>query len=184
MSIELIKLSEEHIYKVNGVIKPGVNEVLKDMGAIPDFNYPNAEYKRTLGTYVHLAIKLYFENKLDESSLQGEVKDYFNGFLKFHKENPINPLGVEKKFYSEKHGFCGTIDCWTDVLYDWKTGQSARYHQLTAGAYLLLLEEAGYKIERVEFVHLTPNDYKVVEIEADKQSFLAFLYAWKWLKRK
>ena len=54
-----------------------VSEVLKAEGACPSYNLPNAEYKRQLGEYVHYAIRLHFENRLDEKCLQGEVKDYF-----------------------------------------------------------------------------------------------------------
>lgn len=181
-----IELSEDHIYRVNGVIKPGVNEILQSEGIIPDFDrFNNGAYKRQLGSYTHAAIRLYFENRLDLNSLQGEVKDYFQGFLKFLEENPINPLEVEKSLYSEKWDFCGTPDCWTHkLLYDWKVGQIYPYYSLTTGAYLILLEEAGYLIEKVNLVCLSPNDYRIKLIKPDKQTFLAALVLYQWRKTK
>jgi len=185
-AVKIEYFPEDHIYKVNGIEKLSVNKVLKAEGAMPDFDrFPNSEYKRQLGIYLHSAIKMYFENTLDESSLTGELRDYFNGFLKFHNDYPISPLEVEKPLYSEKHDFCGTPDCFTSVLYDWKaSGYTYPHYLLTMGAYSLLLEENGYKIEEVQLVHITPNNYKIEKIIPDKTSFLAFLYAYKWKAKK
>lgn len=181
-SIKIEYFPEEHIYKVNGIEKPSVNKILKSEGAIPDFEkFPNIEYKKQLGTYLHMAIKMYFEDTLDINSLTTELKDYFNGFLMFHRDFPISPWEIEKPLYSEKHGFCGTPDCFTSILYDWKASNHTYPHYLlTMGAYSILMKENGYKPEEVQLVHITSNNYKIEKIIPDETSFLAFLYSYKW----
>ena len=180
----------EHIYKVDGIKRDSVNQILKAMGAIPDFNFPNAEYKRQLGGYVHSAIQLYFENRLDEDSLMGDVKSYFNGFKKFMEENPITPLEVEKHLYSERHNFCGTPDFFTaDTLYDIKCSSVIYPHySLSLSAYELLVEEylgtpENIFEENTFIIKLMPNEYKLIPVEEDRQSFLAMVYAYRWLKK-
>jgi len=177
---------ETHEYALEGKHIPGVNEILKAGGILPNFNFPQAEYKRQLGTYVHQAIKMYFEDNLDEDSLQSPIKEYFEGFKKFHKENPINPLEVEKILYSKKWGFAGTTDCFDNKLYDWKVSASIydTYYLSMAGYEILVEEHLGYKPEEVIIVQLKPNGYKPHTIKPDRQNFLAFLMTYKYKQKK
>ena len=176
----------DHSYSVNGQEKPSVNQILKAEGLLPDFNFYQAEYKRQLGTYVHTAIKLYFENRLDEDSLSGEVKGYFEGFKKFHTDNPINPFLVEKPLYSEKWGFCGTPDCWDNILYDWKCSASIYdFYYLTMAGYEILVEEYQDKmVKEVWLVQLSSNSYKIHKIKPDKQNFLAALKMYQYKQKR
>jgi len=183
MKIEFDKAN--HIYKVNGVERPSVNQILKEMGATPDFDsFLKDSYRRTLGEYVHQAIYLFLAGKLDEESLKGEVKDYFEGFRKFYEEHGFDPLEAETPLYSEKWGFCGTPDCFTkNTLYDWKVTENFyRHYYLAMGGYSILLEDNGYPITTAKLIFLKPGDYEIKEIEPDRQTFLAFLLAYKWKK--
>ncbi len=176
---------DTHQYFVERIEKPSVNQILKAEGILSDFNFPQAEYKRQLGTYVHRAIKLYFLNKLNEASLQGAVKAYFEGFKAFLKDNPINPLEVEKPLYSAKWGFCGTPDCWDSVVYDWKCSASIYDHYyLTMAGYEILIEEYQKKPKESWLVQLSPNKYNIKKITPDRQSFLAILLTYQYKQKR
>lgn len=178
--------AENHTYYYKGKLVPSVNQILKSEGVIPDFTFPAAKAKCTLGTYVHQAIDLHFQQILDESSLQGKVKDYFNGFRKFQSHLSINPVAVEKKMYSERWGFAGTSDFFTDkILYDIKCSATIYpYYSLTLAAYKILTEEdLGHEIEETIIVKLMPNDYKLEVIKPKKQEFLAFLNTYQWKQK-
>lgn len=180
-------VAETHEYFWNGSPVCSVNQVLQAEGIMPNFgSFKNAAYKRLLGTYVHKAIKLSFERKLDENSLQGEVKDYFEGFKRFMDDFGLNPFEVEKPLYSKKWGFAGMPDCWDARLFDWKCSKTTYDHYaLTMGAYSLLVEEAqGAKPTEAMLVMLSPNSYKIEVIEPDRKTFLAVLLTHKWKKER
>lgn len=177
---------ETHTYTWEGEKVPSVNEILRAEGAIPPFFSPTADYKCQLGIYLHDAIRMHFASKLDEASLQGAVLEYFNGFRLFQSHFDLKPFAVEKSLYSEKWGFAGTPDCWTNnVLYDWKCSSSVYpYYALTLSAYSILIEEfQGYRVKDLLVVQLVPNNYKIINIQEDRQSFLAFLKTYQWKEK-
>lgn len=173
---------EQHIYTYNGIEVPSVNQILKAEGIIPSFDFPNAQFYRDRGTAVHELIKLHFYGEL---LFIGDLEDYYNGFLKFLNDNPVNPTEVEKPLFSKKWRFAGTPDMWEgDILYDWKVSKKDYPHyELTMGAYAILLEEMGYKVEKALLVHIQPNDYFITEIKPDKNNFLAILLTYQWKRR-
>jgi len=177
---------ETHEYFWGDVPVDSVNQILKAEGVIPDFNFPAAEYKCQLGSYVHKAIKLYFGGKLDENSLSGPVKEYFEGAKKFIEDFAINPFEVEKFLYSQKHRFAGTPDFWDTKLYDWKCSCSIYPHyELTMGAYALLVEEfQKAKPTETILIQLKPFDYKLHTINPNCKAFLALRYAYQWKKER
>jgi hypothetical protein len=180
---------EDHIYRYNGIIVPSVNQILDAEGILPSFDFPNAEFYRLRGEYVHDAIKMHFYGKLDEESLEGDVEAFFNGFRKFMDENPVSPEEVEKPLYSEKWGFTGTPDMWdTKAIYDWKCSKNTYAHYLlTMAGYKILIEEnykhLNYKAEKSILVHLQPNNYFIKEVVPDTNTFLGILLSYKWKEK-
>lgn len=179
-------IPDNHEYRFKGQHVPGVNEILKAEGCIPDFDkFKGTEYKRELGQYVHQAIRLHFAGTLDIDSVSGPVREYFEGFLKFAAMFELNPIAVEKPLFSQRWGFAGTPDCYDRRGFDWKCSEGKYDHyELTAGAYATLIEGTGVKIESYNLVILKPYDYTVRPVKMNKQTFLAMLLTYQWKKER
>lgn len=190
--MNLITRNDDHEYYVNGIRVPGVNEILSAEGINPDFSkVPNIDYYRNLGTYVHNAIRMYFEGILDESSLTGPVKERFNGFLKYVSEHNFIPNFVEKRLYSKKWGYAGEpdtegLDLGVSVMNDWKCSANVYpSYELSLPAYDLLIEENyGKSPEKHQLIQLLPNDFKVIPMEIKRQDWLAVLMTFKWKQKR
>ncbi len=183
---EIVYKPDTHQYFVDGIERASVNNMLKAEGIMPNFNFPAAEYKRQLGHFVHQAIKLYFYKTLDEKSLTGPVKDYYAGFQMFLKDYPIRPFEVEKSLFSEKWGFCGTPDCYDDILYDWKVSYALYdFYYLTMAGYSILFEEIQRRPPKeIWLVQLAANSYKIKKIEPDRNNFLALMISHQYKQKR
>jgi hypothetical protein len=182
--------NEKHEYFVDGKRVPGVNEILKEEGIAPDFsNVPDIQWHCDLGTYTHNAIRMFFDNTLDESTLAGPVADLFAGFKKFQSEHNLIPDQVEKLMYSTAWNFAGEPD-WVgsmdgvQTLIDWKKSASIYpAYLLTIPAYALLLAEAGTPVKKGIIVKLKPNNYEIVPMDITPKYWQALLLTRAWKQK-
>ena len=127
-----------HTYKVDGVAKPSVTTILKDVGLFPDF-YGTAEereYYMQRGTMVHLAVQNMAEwilscdqaVKVPDGKIRSTMMNYISkqdsriegylwSFIKF-LDSQWYPkvMASEKKVFSKAYNYCGTIDMSADVM--------------------------------------------------------------------
>jgi len=178
---------DEHRYYLDGRHIPGVNEILRAEGILPDFG-PNAEHAKLLGKYTHQAIALLLKDNLREDSLSPEIAVRIVQFKRFQQEVGITPKIIETPLAIERWHFAGTPDCLAKdgTLYDWKITPSFRdYFHLTLSAYAMLCEEAtGVRPKKMYTVHILPNTYRIRECHDERQTFLALLMAYKWKKER
>lgn len=103
----IIEFEEDgHIYKVDGKIRPGVNEVITGAGLIAPFRGP-AKYGRR-GKDVHLICQFYDENRLGK--VKPEHQGYLDSYIKFLDLYHPFYYQIEQIQYSEKYDYCGTPD--------------------------------------------------------------------------
>ena len=102
----LIEFNEEkHEYKVDSIIKMGVNAIIDGAGLRPPYR-GLAKYG-IRGTNVHSICQYYDENRLNGA---GEYQGYLDSYIKYLAlYNPFY-YQIEQIQYSEKYDYCGTPD--------------------------------------------------------------------------
>lgn len=140
-----------------------------------------------IGTQMHLCIEKYLRNERYElpeehQDLRDTLLLRLNGFLTWVKSlTGIKPILMEEKLETDTYGgtmdFYGEVDGLMTVL-DFKTSSSVYATMfLQLGAYTYIMEERGYKVDRVGIVHVTEKGTKVYyksrdEIEKYVECFL------------
>ena len=114
-----IMLTEEHVYHVDGIERPGVNQILTDTGLVKPYNGDPWYGKR--GTYTHTACHMLDMGDLDEETLDPAIKGYVEAYKKFKAESGMVFLHSEEKLWHPQFNYCGTPDRFYPVL-DIKTG--------------------------------------------------------------
>jgi len=188
----LVLDKEKHIYTYDGVVVPGVTDVLQSVGIV-DYSGVDAEILAAagdLGTNSHRACELSDKKTLDTDSLDRALIPYLNAWQAFLKEYgiKIEKKFIEKSFYSKHYGFAGTLDraiSYRELLIDIKSS-AVLYKAIgpQLGGYKVLYEEnTGLKIRHRWGVLLKPDSsYKVEEYKdsLDEQVFLSSLQVHKW----
>lgn len=156
---------------------PRVTEIIRAVGLGKDFSQIDPFY-RDRGTATHMAINMYLNGTLDESTIDLSYKDHFAGFLKFWKDYGCDKFSSEQ--HVENKDYQGTIDLvMKGKLWDFKCSKS---HDKVAE-----IQGAGYKnlLDNLEpfIVVQFPGDgsYKLIEYEAPVSLWDATwrLYRWK-----
>ena len=185
-----IHITENHVYYIDGVIIPSVTQIITEAG-LTNFSKCSEEVlerARDFGSNVHLACKYWDEQKLNEKTLDGNIRPYLDGWIKFTKE--IKPMwsNTETPLYSKKYGFAGTPDrigilnkC--KVIVDIKTSSvvSASTAIQLAGYEIL---SSATLIKRYS-VKLEPDKYTLREYtdRIDTNVFLSCLQLYRWKEK-
>lgn len=119
----VITRDENHVYRVDGNIMPGVMQILQALN-LPDWSgVPRGvlESKRILGDYVHRCIELYHAGRLDESRLRPDALGYWEAYRSWLDQRDRLVLGNEILVYSARYQYCGTPDLLLpDAIWDVK----------------------------------------------------------------
>jgi hypothetical protein len=144
------------------------------------------------GNHVHAACHLFNIDDLLWGSLDPALIPYVEAWRDFLKQSGAIVISSEKKVYSARHGYAGTLDsiCLlkkTKRIYDIKSGTAV---PRTVGPQVEAYNRAnremtGERLMRRYCVHLTPKGYKVVALRdpRDWDIFKAALMLRKWHKR-
>jgi hypothetical protein len=98
-----------HTYRVGGVVRPSVTQVLSslsDWGMVPKDALEAAQER---GTNVHAICQYHDEGDLDDSTV-GDYRGYLNAWLQFSRDFEVRWDQIEHRMYSTRFGFCGTPD--------------------------------------------------------------------------
>lgn len=102
-----ITMDQDHIYRVNRKIVPGVSSLLMEVGLIDENVIRFAD--PSLGSAVHKACELDDNGVLDFDSCQPDVHARLDQWRRFMNDGEFEVYANEKSLYS-KLGFCGTPD--------------------------------------------------------------------------
>jgi len=157
--------------------------------------YESRDKAANIGTIIHARIMAYYLGyEIDNYNISPEVWKLSNNSMKsfFDWAQPRNvkPKLIETPLISEKHQYGGTPDVYGEMdkrltLLDFKTG-SGIYpeHFLQLAAYSQLLNENGYKHEKIIILNIPKSEgdsFQVQQVSADnlKPEFKKFIYCVK-----
>lgn len=142
------------------------------------------------GTEVHTLADPYARGM--SVDVPDELAPHVRGFAKYIEDfNPIT-IHTELVVASRKYGYAGTLDSIEDIpgygrcLVDWKTGNGVYgEYVLQCAAYRyadLFLDFEGNEhemlpVDRVFILHIKPDDYDLIPVQADEVAHEKFLCA-------
>ena len=106
----VVTCDDQHVYRADGVMVPGVTQVLSIFADYARVPRHVLEAKRILGRAVHKAIELYEADSLDPDSVDEAVMPYLEGWIRFSSDRPLRILATECVVYSKKHRYAGRLD--------------------------------------------------------------------------
>ena len=167
---------ETHQYRVDGEKVLSVTQVLNVCGLIDDTWYTEEGGQR--GQAIHLATQLYDEDDLDWESVSPEISSYLDAYRKFRQEVSFEPDLIEHPLYSPTYRYAGTPDRTgimngENVIFEIKSGQKAKWHQLQTAGYALLID---HNVERY-VVYLSGNGSYRLDQHRNSSDMNVFLSA-------
>ena len=169
--MEISFRESDHTYWLGAIRVPSVTEILRPLGA--DYRFVKddvLQWTTDLGRAVHRPIELHLLDDLDHSSMEGDVSQYFDQFLKFQRDTGFAALQTEA-VVSHALGYAGTLDCvgilnGNTVLIDWKTtAQISPTVALQTAAYAMALDSGRPPADHVSgrryALRLTPTHYRL-----------------------
>ena len=187
-----IKLSDDHVYTVDGKVYDGVTTIIQLEGGSPGLEWVDPWYLER-GKMVHLATALYDLGILDEISIDERIRGYLDSWKRYRDAKPpYLPDHIEVKMADALYGYAGTLD--RLPLLDVKCGVYKKADFAQLGAYYGLCQ--ANKIdsdlyqgpEARKVVYLDENgeypcvdSYTLREVQAAKDSFLCAL---NWFRFK
>ncbi len=177
-----------HEYAYAGRKIPGVTSVLapySDFSMVPKDVLEDA---RKRGQAVHKMVELEVRDELDEDDLPGWLDDYLFQWRRFRVASGLVVLYSERRVYSAKYGYAGTLDLVATVngrrsllLPDVKSGVTMKTAGPQTAAYLQALGEELPELAGADRRILTLTDKKCVLSEPyrsprDLKTFLAALH--------
>ena len=175
-----------HIYKVDGEPFISVTQVIAAAGLYGDATQYFTERSRDRGRFVHRAIEFYLLGKLDESTIDPDLRGYFDAYLAFEKDTVFYPGFIEHTLYSIPLQVAGRVD----LIGPWKGGAAI----LDIKTSSTVSPVTGIQLAGYEYLFGSPakrfalhlgaeGKYRLIEFSdrADRGVFLAActLYNWK-----
>lgn len=157
--VEITFRESDHTYWIGKKRVPGLSEILKKVGLVKDYKGVDPFYAMR-GVATHLANELYLAGKLDESSLDQNVRPFHFAFTRHLSDSGFLPHLWEKIVYSEKEGFACRIDYWgrQDGLNVLKDAKCTKSHDRGADYQLCLqsfaMVENGFPVDKMEILEL------------------------------
>ena len=101
---------DTHTYRADGIVVPGVTNVMEDVGIIDYSAVPWDIRENALrrGTAVHLACQ--FDDENDLRPCGKELAGYVAAWRKFRAVTGFTPTLIEHKGFQEQYRYAGTLD--------------------------------------------------------------------------
>lgn len=185
---------ESHVYRVDGVVRPSVTQIIR-WGGLTDYSdtpTEKQEFAMHRGTVVHDATVLVDELSLDWDSLDRRARPYVQAYQSFCIETCFQTILCEHPFYSP-FGYCGTLDRMgklgdgSRVVLDLKTGMAIPKTtgvQLAAYVYGLPnpLTYRRFAVRLGKDANYSMKEYPKSELSADWAAFMSALVITNWKK--
>jgi hypothetical protein len=182
---------EKHTYELDGRAVPSVTQILAPHSGLEFVDRSVLEAAAEFGNHVHAACHLYNLERLDWPALDPELRPFVQAWMKFLEDTGAVVLDSERRVFSKRHGFAGTLDArvaWgrSNRLVDIKsTGGVPRTVGPQTAAYAEALhEETGERLRDRYCVHLAHDGRYTLHRLADPRDWQVFkaalvLYHWK-----
>ncbi len=139
------------------------------------------EYYLRKGVLIHRITEWEDTGELDESSVDPNLAGYLSAYRQFKTDTGFNVMETEKKFYSQRWGYCGRVDKFGELfsyysVLDVKSGGPHEADRFQSSAYLFGLKDAGFRVWRAWDLYLKPTGkYNLVEQKRPSELFSKFL---------
>ncbi len=169
--------AETHTYTLAGKVLPSVTQILKSGGLIDTTFF--TEYARNKGAMLHKCLELFDLGTLDESSVDPEIKPYFEEYKKFKDQSGVTVQAIEKAVACKKYGYAGMMDrvyqfpSGALAIVDIKTNSAPAWCSIQVAAYQ---HAANLKYALRYSLAITKTGYKLKEYK-DASDFQRFLQA-------
>lgn len=191
-----LKFEEKrHIYTLDGQLLPSVTTVMRplDREVYRGIDEDVMKIAADRGTAIHNAVENYVLYGIED--IEPKHQGYFDGFLKFWKENSPEPLATESRLYHKFLRYAGTADLpciigGKRVLIDYKT--SAAVNKMLTGVQLEAYAKAygshGFKFDEKAIVHLkSDGSYQMVKYKANDleswEVFSSLMVVWNHIQK-
>jgi len=172
MNIEFDDL--KHIYKVDGIQKECVSDILSGLGYKFQSQFVNPvllENSQLWGKNFHLVTHLWDLGQLDETSVDPALIPSFEEWIRFKKDYDAEIISSEEKLYSKRYDFCGTPDKVARIknqlcILDIKTGDTIDKKKcaLQTAAYKILVDENSREnVKNRWVIHIPQGGHYKVE---------------------
>jgi len=181
-----------HVYRLNGRVLRSVTQVIGTI-LVPGGYNPD-DFYRERGSAAHLACRLHAEGRLDESTIDENVRPYLDAYKRFLRETGFRPIQCEVSFANEAFGFAGTPDqegnwgclegAWTII--DLKSGNIPSWTGIQLAGYCVGRGQE-YRPKRIAVRLQSDGGFKLIEyplrdLSRDTNVFLAALAVYNWRK--
>ena len=197
---------EGHIYRVDGIRKPSVTELLEAAGVSPDYRkvHPAVlQHARTRGIHVDACCDLDDADDLDWSSVHPEAVGYVQAWQCFKADYGYEPVLAQPLLYHPTFDYAGTPDS-VGMLEEYVAVVERKATARMASSYAL--QTAGYSVDGMQIaprgggllepvpwggpvmrvgVHLLPGGrYELVPYDdpSDEAAWLGVVALAKWRK--
>lgn len=175
MSHEIEFDERKHEYRVDGVRKRSVTQIITLSGEVDDRWFTTEARDR--GTLVHACVA---SGQYDE-----RVAEYLHAWRLFEEQLKPRVLFREEKVYHDTLDYCGTLDllCVLNgarTLIDIKTGATQPQHGLQLAGYRLALRSMGIHVDRSRVLELRRDcSYRLKDRAGSGEPF----DSWYWERR-
>lgn len=137
-----------HTYRLDGKILPSVSQVLKAGNLMPEFYKTLDPWYAQRGTAVHLACHLSDIGELDFATVDPQISEFWDAWLKFKQEFDVKVLESEVIVHDKE--FAGTFDKIVKMfgavwLLDLKCSTFQSFHSVQTMAYAQLKGDTTLK---------------------------------------
>lgn len=138
-----LTLDENHIYRLDGAVIPGVTTILDSHGLISSFAKDPIAAER--GRLVHDAAFLLVQGRLDWATVDARLLGYVLSYAQLLDHTQWLSRAAEVSQWDPDYLFAGTFDAdfESNWLADLKTGTPSKWHPLQTAAYKRLNGDKG-----------------------------------------
>ena len=100
---------DTHTYKALGIVRPGLQEILKLTGYLGHTQFI-PEWYRDFGKHAHHMLDLFDRSELDELKLDPQLVPVLAGYMDFLRRTGCKVVGSEVRLWCQTLDFCTTLD--------------------------------------------------------------------------
>ncbi len=161
-----VTLDAAHVYRVDGVIKPGFSEIKEAMGIGKNDFYTDSG--REEGVALHKWLYFLANGKTTTKKPDPRIEGRVEGIRKFLRESKFRIVGGETPLYNPQLDYCTTPDLWgflngRAVVIDAKRGAKERWHGMQTAAQMMALRVNKFAAIGRFGLYLRDGDYRLPE---------------------
>jgi hypothetical protein len=157
-----------HIYRVGGVERPSVTQIIQHFGLVkyPPSALPFLKKAGERGTLVHAACDLLDVDMLDWNSVGTDIRGYVQSYMRW--KDRVQPVYARSEYVVTDGEVCGRIDReWDTVVADLKTAKIVEKKKKPLASYRIQLaaydDMLGGRCDRL-IIHLDKDGKEAKEV--------------------